>query len=173
MAFDKAMDLDSSNYVIAARLAQAAFEKQDFKRAAKYYTIVADRKTDLKSQDLFNVGYSYFRDNDFTKAEEGFKRMIKLRPDGVPGYEWAAQAAMQLDPTSEKGAAKTYQEKVVELGAKDAVKYKEQLISAYGYLGGFACKMKDAANASANATKLLELNPESGQAKAILAGGCN
>jgi tetratricopeptide (TPR) repeat protein len=173
MAFDKAIELDSTDYMIAGRLAQAAFEKQDFKRAAKYYTVVAARKTDLKSQDLFNVGYSYFRDNDFTKAEDGFKRMIKLRPDGVPGYEWAAQAAMQLDPTSEKGAAKMYQEKVIEFGAKDAVKYKEALISAYGYMAGFACKAKDVANANVNATKLLELNPESGQAKAILAGGCN
>jgi tetratricopeptide (TPR) repeat protein len=172
-AFDQAIVLDSTNFATPGIMAQTAFEKQDFKKAAKYYSLVADRKPDLKGQDLFNVGYSYFKDNDFTKAEEGFKRMIKLRPDGIAGYEWAAQAAMQLDPTSEKAAAKTYQEKVVELGAKDSAKYKDQLITAYGYLGGLACKAKDVANATANATKLLELNPASEQAKAILGGGCN
>jgi tetratricopeptide (TPR) repeat protein len=171
-ATEQAIAMDSTNFTAPGQLAQVAFEKQDFKKAAKYYSLVAERKPELKGQDLFNVGFAYFKDNDFVKAEEGFKRMIKTRPDLIAGYEWAGQAAMQLDPTSEKAAAKTYQEKVVELGAKDKVKYKDALLTAYGYLGGLACKAKDAATATTNATALLELNPESEQAKAILAGGC-
>jgi tetratricopeptide (TPR) repeat protein len=174
-AFEAAMKLDTTDYTTPGELAKAAFAQKDYKKAAKYYTLVVDRmpKNKVRTQDMFNVGYAYYSDNDIAQAEEAFKRQIAFRPDGINGYEWAARTVMLADQNSEKGLAKPYLEKVVEIGAKDAAKYKEQLKLAYGYFAGFACAAKDAATATANATKLLELNPDSEQAKAILAGGCN
>ena len=91
----------------------------------------------------------------------------------VTGYEWAANAAVQLDLTSEKGTAKGYCEKIIEVGGKDAVKNAAALKTAYGYLAAYSCKTKDIAKATEYANKILETDPENGNAKAILGGGCN
>lgn len=173
LAFDKALAVDSTNFTAADMATKMSADTKKYALAAKYAGISAARKPTTGMQDIFNIGYYYYIGNDFTNAETAFKKVIDKRPDMVTGYEWAANAAVQLDLTSEKGTAKGYCEKIIEVGGKDAVKNAGALKTAYGYLAAYSCKVKDIAKATEYANKILETDPENANAKAILGGGCN
>ncbi len=176
LAFDKGLALDSTSYSPAERAAQNCKDANKFGLAAKYLAIVAARKPNAGTQDIFNVGYYYYTAKDYTNAEAWFKKVIAKAPTSVTGYQWAADAVVQLDPNTEKAAAKGYYEKVVELGTKDeAAKTKnaDALKTAYGYLAVVACKAKDVAKATEYANLILATTPDDPNAKSILAGGCN
>ena len=173
VAFDKAVALDTTDIALPAQLAKLYNDKKNYLQAAKYYSLVIKRRPKPEVQDFVNLGFVQYVGADNAAAEMQFKKVIEMRPEMMLGYEYAANVAFQLDPTSEKGAAKGYCEKMVELGEKDAVKYAEQLKTAYSYLAGFACKAHDAAKATEFANKILATDPANEQAKAIATVGCN
>ncbi len=176
LAFDKGLALDSTSYAAAETATKACAAANKFALAAKYAGIAAARKPNAGMQEIFNIGYYYYVGNDFANAETAFKNVIAKAPTSITGYQWAAEAATRLDPTSEKAAAKGYYEKVVEIATKDAAattKNAEVLKTAYGYLAVVACKAKDAAKATEYANKILATTPDDSNAKAILGGGCN
>ncbi len=176
LAFDQALAIDSTNYSPAETAAKACVNANKFALAAKYSSIAAARNSNAGTQTIFNVGYYYSLAKDYTNAEAWFKKVIAKAPTSVTGYQWAADVATQLDPTTEKAAAKGYYEKIVEISTKDeAAKTKnaEVLKTAYGYLAVVACKAKDVAKATEYANLILATSPDDANAKSIIAGGCN
>lgn len=86
-------------------------------------------------------------------------------------YYKAAQANAMLDPTSDKGLAKPYYEKLAELVENHGVNSsadKARAIEAYSYLGYYFFKNKKNADAKAIYQKLLVVDPENATAKSAV-----
>lgn len=113
----------------------------------------------------------------YKKADETFATVAERVPDSPLGYYQRAQTNYRMDPDSEQGLAKPYYEKTIEVilakGDVDASD-KKILIEAYSYLSYYYYlqfdknnKAEDKENVKLYASKVLELDPENGNGKAL------
>lgn len=105
----------------------------------------------------------------FTESLAAFDKVIEKRPTLLLGYLEAARInQFYLDPNTEKGVAKPYFDKVIELGEADKVKYRAELVEAYGYMAVFHYIIsKDYRKVLEYSTKQLELDPENTNGKQL------
>jgi hypothetical protein len=71
----------------------------------------------------------------------------------------AGKANWAIDSKLERGMANPSFEKAIEVGLKDSVKYKNQLIGSYKYFVLYSVYKKDKAAALAYCDKILSLDP--------------
>jgi tetratricopeptide (TPR) repeat protein len=121
------------------------------------------------NKELFDLGKAYQFAKDSIMADTTFGRLIAAKPDISLGYLWRARIKSSMDPESTAGLAKPYYEKVVEIDSADPVKYKNDLIEAYSYLGYYSL-IKDKFRESYDYyTKLLSLEPANETALKVIA----
>lgn len=117
---------------------------------------------------LYNQGKSYYAKQQYALADTSFEKLIALHPGMVTGYLWAGRSTAQLDPESEKGLAKDFYQKVIEIGQSTPDKSKNDLKEAYSYLGYYYFVKKDVAESRANWQKVLTIDPQDTRAKEAL-----
>jgi tetratricopeptide (TPR) repeat protein len=128
-----------------------------------------NRKGDLTAQELFDLGKAYQFVKDTVMADTTFGRLIAAKPDLSLGYIWKARIKSTMDPESTAGLAKPFYEKVVELSSADTVKYKNDLIEAYSYLGYYHYIKENFQESFDYYTKLLALEPTNDPAQKAIA----
>lgn len=159
---DKAVALDSTDKgkVDILKVMTAYYEGQkNFKKAGDWYTKINSIKKDVRKTDLYNAGYSYFRAGEYTSSISVFNVYSEKFPDDAFGYYMAGKANWAIDSTLERGLANPSFEKAIEVGLKDSVKYKNQLIGSYKYFVLYSVYKKDKAAALAYCDKILSLDP--------------
>ena len=105
------------------------------------------------------------------QADKAFDAFIERNPASYQGFLWKARTNSLLDPETELGLAKPHYEKVIELLVEREEKNPtmiSSLVEAYRFLAWFYYKNKDFPNAKLNCEKVLELDPEEPNGKAIL-----
>ncbi|MGE5411363.1 MAG: tetratricopeptide repeat protein [Clostridiales bacterium] len=124
----------------------------------------------LGAMEYFNLGQAYYKMNDFAKADSAFDQFIQQQPTIAQGYYWRALCNAQLDPESEKGLAKPFYEKYIQIAtaSPDPAKVKGGLIEAYSYLGYYYYLQNDYQNSIANWTEVSKLDPGNTQASEAL-----
>ena len=110
------------------------------------------------------VGHYYFN-KDYVDADTSFAMLVLAKPDLAVGYQWRATVNASMDPTSEKGLAKPFYEKLLTLIESDTAKYKKEIVEAYSYLGYYYYLQNDIPTAKSYFQKVLVLDPENPQAK--------
>lgn len=121
-----------------------------------------NRQTGVKKmlwETLYALGKSYYSRKMFAEADTTFEKLIGLHPSVATGYLWAGRANAQLDPETEKGLAKDFYEKVIEIS-----KSKTDLKEAHAYLGYYYFVKKDVPQSRANWEKVLTIDPKDSQA---------
>ncbi|MBX9850508.1 MAG: tetratricopeptide repeat protein, partial [Cytophagaceae bacterium] len=156
---EKSLQMDSSRVDLYSDLGNAYFGMNKYDKAQKAFEKKV--KAGAGSQDLYFLGLSYYYDNKFDKADTTFGTLLKYVPTYTQGYLWKAKIKANLDPTSEKGLAKPYYEKFIDMTKNDVEKNKKEIIKAYEYLGYYYYLNKDKVKGKEVYTKLKEIDPNS------------
>ncbi len=125
--------------------------------------------TKPSSKDYHLLGITYYKMNEFGKADTAFSKVNEISPKFVQGFDWRGRAQSSLDPDSKAGLAKASFEQVVLLAEPDSVKYAKELISAYRYLGYYYYINKDYTNSRIWWEKVKAIDPLDKQANDALA----
>lgn len=155
---ETALGKDSSRWDLWGELASIYVKNRDFGKAITAYEHKIKKAP--TTQDYFNLGMSYYYEKRYSEADTTFGTLIKYLPTYAHGYLWKAKAKSSLDPTQEKGLAKPYFEKFIELTRNEAAKNKKDLLTAYDYLGSYYLTVRnDKAKAKEAYLKMKELDP--------------
>ncbi len=159
---DKAVALDSveANKLTYVKIMTAYYDAQKlYNQSGDWYSKLNSIKKDLRKTDLYNAGYSYFRGGNYPSAINVFNVYGEKFPDDPFGYYMCGKSNWAIDTTLELGLANDCFTKAIEVGVKDSVKYKAQLIGSYKYFIVYSVYKKDKAAALAYADKVLLLDP--------------
>lgn len=132
--YDKMMQLKPGDRSLVAEVAGAYNSYKDYTGVAKTLAKILGQLPDAK-EDYMQVGRAFYNGEKFQSADSVFNLVAKSAPDYVPAYLWIARTYSKLDPDTKLGLAKPKFEKVVEVSAKDSVKYVSELAEAMGFLG--------------------------------------
>ena len=166
---NKAIELDPSKPELYYELANAYANEKQFDKAADVYKAKME-KLGSSNTDNYQMGRTYMKAEQYQKADESFSKITESNPTYALGHLWRAQANSYMDPTGEKGLAKPYYEKFIELASAEPAKYKDGLVEAHNYLGQYFYIIKpDRANATKNFQETLKLDPSNQTANTLLA----
>ncbi len=166
--FEKALQLDGSNSVLLAKVAEVKFRQNKFSEAAGFYAKLIE-VTDPTAQDYFNLGKACFFAKDYVRADSAFTQITRIKPEAATGWLWRAKANARLEPdvvadssaVAHYGIAKPFFEKYVTIvtASPDISKYKKDLIDAYNYLASYHYLKGEKEQAGAFCEKTLLLEP--------------
>ena len=121
------------------------------------------------SLDYFTRNYALYY---LHKADSVYDILLGIVPDSYSAYRVKAQTKHAINPSSEVGLAKPYYEKVIELIVNrddmNATTKRTLLLEAYVYIGYHYYMISDKPNAMLYMNKVLEIDPNHANAKAIL-----
>jgi tetratricopeptide (TPR) repeat protein len=166
----KAFALDPSRVDLLSEMATSWFKLKQYGNSINLLQQKISQGKDVKVADYYNLGRSYYYNNQFPSADSSFMKVNELSPKYASGWLWRADANSHIDSTSEAGLAKPFYEKYVELAEADSlntVKYQSGLIKAYGYLAYYYILKKDNANALMYLKKKLQLPLEPEEKKNV------
>ncbi|GAB6120759.1 tetratricopeptide repeat protein [Dysgonomonas termitidis] len=195
--YKKLIELDPSNVDIYKEIATICANEKMYPEAAEFYkkyTELGGEKID--AQDYYQLGLYYTnagraakndtinmtadqakaKSVEFYKLADGaFATVSERMPDSYLGFYQRARTNFELDPDSELGLAKPHYEKTIEvILAKNDGENTRILIEAYSYLSYYyylqfdkTKKAEDKANVKLYAEKVLELDPENANGKAL------
>lgn len=158
-----AFSQDTLAYDLLSDIASVYTKMKKYKEAADCYEIKIQR-TKAISRDYHLLGISYYKMNEFGKADTAFTRVNELTPKFVQGFDWKARTQSMLDPDSKEGLAKVAFEQVVFLAEPDSAKYSKELLQAYKYLGFYYFITKNFANSKIWWQKVKGIDPNDKQA---------
>ena len=186
--FHKALSLKgegnlASEESILSELSNAYQAKGDFDNAAKYLKSVHDKKEKLQIKDYETLANLYIEQGDSAK-DEAAKEQAYMKADAIyadlegkfadnKAYFLYRRASIgnKIDPELAKGTAKPHYEALIELlepkTDKDASDNQILLIAYYYKMSFSLHKENDVAKAKDFAAKILAINPEHKQAKAV------
>ena len=195
--YKKLIELDPSNVDIYKEIATICANEKMYPEAAEFYkkyTELGGEKID--AQDFYQLGLYYTnagraakadtinvsaeqakaKSDEFYKLADGaFATVSERMPDSYLGFYQRARTNFELDPDSELGLARPHYEKTIEvILAKNDGENTRILIEAYSYLSYYyylqfdkTKKAEDKANVKLYAEKVLELDPENANGKAL------
>jgi tetratricopeptide (TPR) repeat protein len=159
-----AFSQDTLAFDLLSDIASVYTKMKKYKEASEAYEKKI-KLTKASSRDYHLLGISYYKMNEFGKADSAFSRVTELAPKFVQGFDWKARAQSMLDPDSKAGLAKVAFEQVVVLAESDSAKYSKELMSAYKYLGSYYFIItKDFVNAKIWWEKVKAMDPNDKQA---------
>lgn len=195
--YKKVAEMEPTNADVYKEIATICANEKMYAEAAEFYkkyTEVGAEKVD--AQDFYQLGLYYTNagraaKNDtitvtadqakaksvefFKLADGAFTTVCERMPDSYLGYYQRARTNFELDPESEQGLAKPHYEKTIEvILAKGDTDNNRILIESYSYLSYYyylqfdkTKKPEDKANVKLYAEKVLELDPDNANGKAL------
>ncbi len=192
--YKKLVQLDPTQIPVYKEIASICANEKMYPEAADFYNKYVELSGEkAEASDFYQLGRYYFtsgltattvdttatgkaRKVEFLKlADQAFAKVAERVPDSYLGYYQRAQTNYQLDPDSELGLAKPFYEKAIEtILAKNDQDNNKILIEAYSYLSYYyylqydkVKKAEDKAQVKVYAEKVLELDPENANGKAL------
>lgn len=166
----KAYALDPSRVDLLSEIASSWYKLKQYGNSITVLKQKVAIGKDVKIADHYNLGRSYYYNNQFPSADSSFMKVNELSPKYASGWLWRADANSHIDSTSEAGLAKPYYEKYIEIAEADsanAVKYQSGLIKAYGYMAYYYILKKDNASGLPYLKKKLLLPLDADERKAV------
>ena len=160
----KALKMDSSRSDLHSNLAVLYFKTKNWGKVIDEYNIKLNKAGTLQPQEFFDLGKANYFLKKYVEADSSFAMLVRAKPDLALGYQWRARVNASMDPTSEKGLAKPYYEKLLTLIESDTTKYKKEIVESFSYLGYYYYLQNDIPIAKSYFQKVLVLDPENPQA---------
>jgi tetratricopeptide (TPR) repeat protein len=164
-----AMEKDSTAlFGYYKNLSNLAKSKKDYASQAQWLGKYYDGNDKASNVDLFNWGLANYLSENYAMADSVFGLYVKKYPEQSFGYYWQAKANASLDKEMVNGTAIPYYKKLVEVMQADTANanYKKWMVEAYAYLAAYEANTeKDYAEAVGYFEKVLEVDPENGDAK--------
>ncbi len=162
-----AFSQDTLSFDLLSDIASVHTKMKKYKEASEAYEKKI-KLTKASSRDYHLLGVTYYKMNEFGKADSAFTRVNELAPKFVQGFDWKARTQSMLDPDSKAGLAKVAFEQVVLIAEPDSAKYSKELMSAYKYLGFYYFITKDFVNSKIWWEKVKAMDPNDKQASDAL-----
>ena len=168
--FKSALAIDTTNADVYSEYGKTLFNAKRYGDAV----IVLKKRNSMEkrpsSLDIYYLGRAYYACKEYVNADTNFAEFTKMQPKAPDGYLWRAKCQLELDNMKDpKGLASPYYIKFIEVASADVAKNKNNLITAYSYLGFIALHNKDNASAKMNFEKVIGIDPENKEAKEQLA----
>jgi tetratricopeptide (TPR) repeat protein len=186
--YEKGFAVDSTRGYLLDEAARVYTAGKVYDKAAYIYEKQFNKKdkSKLQNADYYKLGKAFYyagsallnspdtlRKNEFLiKADTLFGTVYTLNPKSHLGLLWRARTNSCIDPGLKRGLAKPYYEKATQdFFIADPVKYKNEIIESYTYLGYYYIYFhKDFPLSKSYWNKILELDPENIKAKEALQG---
>jgi tetratricopeptide (TPR) repeat protein len=196
ISLKKSLEMDSTKTALLEDIARSYETQKKNLLAVEYFEkYIAAKNNNVASSIYFSIGKDMLvlanevvgtadsaqKTNYLIHADSAFCKVVANSPNSYLGYLWRARSLAGLDPLTTQGLAKDDYQKALEIleAKNDNVKYKNDLIEAYRYLGYYHYLKFDAAKAAKDdATKeqaksdskiywekILVLDPENEAAK--------
>lgn len=163
----KGIELDTTNLDLYNDLADAYYQAKRFAESAAALESKMSKKK-LNAVESFSYGRALYFAKEYVKADSAFAGLTRLQPNFPTAYLYRGRINVTFDTDNQKGLAKPFYDKVIELQSVDPVKNKKDLIEAYSYLGDYYFQQKDTVQSKASWQKVVEIDPENKQAAAVL-----
>jgi tetratricopeptide (TPR) repeat protein len=155
----KCFELDNTRTDLITEIVRTYNASKNVDKAV-FYQRKLIAKDPTSTQQWYTLARLFYLSKMYPQADTAFRETVKLRPNFVIGWVELARTNASLDPETDRGLAKPFYEKVVELCAADPVKNKKELIEAYGYLGFYYFNVeKDNKKCMEYLEKTLQLDP--------------
>lgn len=158
----------STVYGYYKQLALLTGSVKDYEAQANWLRKYYINNNDAKNTDLFNWGIASYRARDYLQADSAFGLYAEKYPAQGFGYYWQARSNAAIDTLLTEGRAVPYYEKLIEVVNGDSATAgdKKWLIEAYTYLAAYETNIEqDYTGAKEYLDKIIELDPENGNAK--------
>jgi tetratricopeptide (TPR) repeat protein len=170
--YKKVLDIDSSVYEIYDTLNSVYTRMKKYDDAAGILEAKLKRQkakgAKINPQDYYTVALNYYKAEKYDLADTNLAQVNIYYPTWIGGYKFRALTNIKLDPKSEKGLAKPYWEKVIQLGEADKSANKKDLDDAYNYMAEYHYNRKAYGLTMCYANKMLQLDANSAKAKKLL-----
>lgn len=164
----KTITKDTTEFELLNEVAKGFSDKKKYKNAAFYYTQYYKYKNP-GANDYLNWGRSYFNAEDYVQADTIFSALVRFKPEEPLGYKWKALANSRQDKDAKSGIAVPHYEKFIEVAtAKDAAKYKNDIVSGYTYIGKYYLNIKNISKSKEVWRKVLEIDPTDPNATMVM-----
>ncbi len=133
---DQAVTADTTEkgkVVLLKKMAMYFESQKKYVDAAIWHNKIISVKKEPKNTDYYNAGYNYYRSGDYQTAVNVFDTYSQKFPEDIYSFYWKAKASWAIDTSLALGLANPSFEKTIELGIKDTIKYKNQLLASYKY----------------------------------------
>jgi len=167
----KAYEMDNARTDLLSLMADTLIKLKKYPEAISTLNEKISTGKDVKTLDYVNLARSYFFNYDFVKADSAWMKVNELAPTYASGYLNRGRANAYIDSTSEKGLAKPYYEKYIELTLADTtpmnIAKKSGLIESYRYMAAYYVRpeSKDYGKVKEYLQKILDLAPDDKEAK--------
>lgn len=171
---EKAMSTDTVaanrlNYINT--IIESLGKSGNYKAQTAWYRKLAAVKPDLTARDLYFYSDAALKAGDFATADTVSRMYIQKYPDQPQGYSGLAKAAIAADKDTTTGSAVPAVRQYIEWMEKtDKEKYKNTIITNYGYLVGVhANTLKDYPAALKDLEAILAIDPTNSYAQSTAA----
>lgn len=175
IAYQKAVELDSTKSGLLADVAAYFFKKKDWDNATATYKKKEKLENGLSQAEYYSLGRAYYFGKKYEEGVVAFDSLISQKPDFALAYYWKGNCQSQIEvlDSTKLGLAKPAFEQFITLASPTPDKFKAQLINAYDYIGYFFAvsaenpEFKDiwAAEARKAYEAILVIDPENKGAK--------
>lgn len=157
----------SSRIKYISSIAESLGKSGNYVEQLKWYRRLAQAKPDLTARELYFYSDAAVKAMDFATADTVNRMYIQRFPDQPQGYQGLAKAAIAIDKDTTTGsAAPAVQQYIDFLQKTDPVKYKNTIISNYGYLVQIhANVLKDYPAAIQDLDAIIAIDPENAYAQ--------
>lgn len=173
--YGKSADLetDTNKKLSSYKKASVLFKNlKDYKKESYWLGKCYAANPNPSNIDLFNWGIASYLGKDYEGADSLFSKYEEKYPKEEFGYYWSGRSSAAIDTSMSLGKAIPHYKGLIALAASDtAVKIStKHLVEAYGYLAAYEANVqKDYEAAIGYFEKLLEIDPENGDAKRYVA----
>jgi tetratricopeptide (TPR) repeat protein len=153
--------MDTTDMELVTDIALNAYVSKKYDVAIEMLTKKVNNKS-ADNRDLMTLGKAYYQAQQYDQAIAVFDKVLSLEPNNMQAYTWKASTYIAMDPDSKEGLAKPVYEIMIQKALADPVKYKNELFTAYSYLGSYylySAKPPEYANAEKYYRKIIELDP--------------
>ncbi len=165
--------LEKNNAEMLSELGTILYYDRKFNEAIATYHERKMNKVPMPSLDYYYLGRSYFTLDKYAAADSAFAMFTKANPNIPDGYWWQSRCNMFMEQKVFTGLAVQHFTKYLEIVTateENTKKYKDNIITAYNYLGLVEKDAKkDKTKASEFFNKVLSLDPTNKTALAALA----
>jgi len=133
--------------------------------AARTWAKLIDPSKENNIADYMQVGRAYHNGEKFKSADSVFNVVLKKSPDYIPAHVWIARTYSKMDPDLKLGLTRPKFERLLEIAAKDSVKYSGEMMEALTYLGYINMNNGNYSRAKDYYSRMISLDPNSKENK--------
>jgi len=169
---EKAMNADTvpaNRIAYISTIAEALGKSGNYAEQLKWYQRLAQVKPDLTARDLYFFSDAALKAENTAVADSVSRMYVEKFPDQPQGYAALAKAAIVADKDTTAGTAVPAVMQYIQFMEKDKEKYKNTIISNYGYLVYVHANVqKDYAAALKDLEGILAVDPTNSYAQATV-----